>query len=101
MSDQKWPGYRQDGEDDRKRQERSREEQIKADNLNARQRAADPVQRERIDRSTGRTWGDAVGRGMYDDSRVKDYRDQSDRFRDERERYRWAQARVQGRAGRN
>ncbi len=103
MSDdqRRWPGYRQDGEAARLVQERQRAEQIKADNLEARMRAADPVQRDRIDRSTGRTWRDAVTRGMYDDSRVQDYRDQNDRNRDTRERFRWAQARTQGRAGRN
>lgn len=96
-----WPGYHQDGEDARKRAEREREDRIKADNLEARQRAADARQRDRIDPSTGRTWRDAVDRGMYDPKRVQDYREQAGRFRDTRERARWTQARTQGRAGRN
>ena len=98
----KWPGWRQDGEDKRLQQERKRENQIKADNLSARIRAADPVQRDRIDPAIGRTFGDAAGRGLYDDDRrLKDFREMNDRNRDQRERFRWAQARTQGRRGRN
>ena len=97
----KWPGYRQDGEDQRLRQERQREHQIRADNLSSRIRAADPVQRHRIDPATGRTFGDAAGRGMYDDSRVREFREMCGRNRRDRERFRWAQARIQGRRGRN
>jgi hypothetical protein len=97
-----WPGYRQDGEAERIRDERLREQRIKADNLSARIRAADPVQRDRIDPATGRTFRDAAARGMYDDaSRLRDFREMNDRNRQTRERYRWAQARMQGRAGRN
>ncbi len=53
-------------------------------------------------RATGRTFGDGLARGMYDDARrVGDYRQMCGRNRDTRERYRWAQARIQGRRGRN
>jgi hypothetical protein len=98
----KWPGYGQDGEDERMQRERRREEQIKADNLSARIRAASPGQRDKIDPATGRTFGDAAARGMYDDaSRVGEFRAANERFRRDRERFRWAQARVQGRRGRN
>jgi len=100
-SEQKWPGYHQDREPGRMRQERHREEQIKAESLEARQRAADPAQRDRIDPSTGRTWGDAVGRGMYGDERLQSFRDMNEQHRQTRERYRWTQARLQGRRGRN
>jgi hypothetical protein len=97
-----WPGYRQDGEPERIRQERQGEQRIKADNLSARIRAADPVQRDRIDPATGRTFRDAAARGMYDDARrLKDFRGMNERNRQTRERYRWAQARLQGRAGRS
>lgn len=97
---QKWPGYRQDREDERRQQERQREERIKADNLSARIRAT--FQGDRIDPATGRTFGNARDRGMYDDDRrLRDFRDMNDRNRQDRERYRWAQARMQGRAGRN
>ena len=99
MSGQKWPGYRQDDEDGRKRRERQREEQIKADDLSARMRAADPVQRDRVDPATGRTFGDGAARGWYD--RLQSFRDLNERNRRDRERYRWAQARIQGRQGRN
>ena len=88
-------------EQERSRWEQQREEQIKAENLNARQRAADPAQRSRIDPATGRTWGDAVGRRMYDDSRLQSFRDQNEKLRQTRRQYRQAQARAQGRAGRN
>ena len=89
-------------EQERAQRERQREEQIKAENLSARMRAADPVQRDRIDPATGRTFGDARARGMYDDDRrLRDFRDMNERNRQTRERYRWAQARMQGRAGRN
>jgi hypothetical protein len=88
-------------EQDRRQREHQREEQIKAENLEARQRAADPVQRNRIDPSTGRTWGDAVGRGMYGDSRLQSFRDMNDQHRQTRRQLRHAQARTQGRAGRN
>ena len=102
MTGQKWPGYRQDGEDDRKQQERHREEQIKADNLSARIRAADPVQRDRIDPAIGRTFADAQARGLYDDQdRVRRFREMNERNRRDRERFRWAQARVRGRQGAN
>ena len=98
----KWPGFHQDREPERMRQEQQREHQIKADNLSARIQAADPVQRDRIDRATGRTYADAVSRGMYDDaSRLKGFREMTARNRDARERFRWTQARIQGRAGRN
>ena len=97
---QKWPGYRQDREDERLRQERQREEQIKAASLSARIRAA--AQPDRIDPATGRTFGDGRARGMYDDSRrLRDFRETNERNGQARERYRWAQARMQGRAGRN
>ena len=102
MADRQWPGYRQDREDERKRQERQREREIQAENLSDRIRAADPAQRDRIDPATGRTFGDARDRGMYDDeARLRDFRDMNERNRQTRERYRWAQARMQGRAGRN
>jgi hypothetical protein len=98
----KWPGFRADREAERMQQERRRAEQIKADNLSARIRAADPVQRDRIDPAIGRTFGDARAMGLYDDaSRVGSYQKTCDRGRDERERFRWAQARIQGRRGRN
>lgn len=98
----KWPGYGQDGEPERMQQERQREDQIKADNLSARIRAADPVQRDRIDPAIGRTFGDAMDRGLYDDAtRLRDYRETCDRGRDTRERFRWTQVRLAGRAGRN
>lgn len=97
-----WPGYRQDGEDARARQERQREQQIKADCLSARIRAADPVQRDRIDPAIGRTFGQAAAMGLYDaGARIRDYRVMCDRARQDRERFRWAQARTQGRIGRN
>jgi hypothetical protein len=97
-----WPGFRQDGEPERIRQERQREQRIKAENLSARIRAADPVQRDRVDPATGRTFRDGAARGMYDDARrLRDFRDLNERNRQTRERFRWAQARMQGRAGRN
>jgi hypothetical protein len=88
-------------EQERRQQEHQREQQIKAENLEARMRAADPVQRDRIDPSTGRTWGDAVGRGMYGDNRVQSFRDLNDRSRRMRQQCRLAQVRAQGRQGRN
>ena len=88
-------------ETDRARWEQQREEQIKAENLEARQRAADPVQRHRIDSATGRTWGDAVGRGMYGDSRLQSFRDTNEMHRQTRRQYRLLQVRAQGRQGRN
>lgn len=94
-----WPGFHEDREPERLEQEHQREQEIKAGNLSARIRAA--FQPERVDPATGRTFGDAVARGMYDDGRVQDYRVQCERFRDTRERFRWAQARLAGRAGRN
>lgn len=97
---QKWPGFGQDGEAGRMRQERHREEQIKADNLSARIRA--DFQPGRVDPAIGRTFGDAQARGLYDDGRrVGEYREQCERFRRTREGLRWRQARLQGRAGRN
>jgi hypothetical protein len=102
VTQQKWPGYGQDGEDRRLRQERQRERQIQAENLSARIRAADPVQRDRIDPAIGRTFGDAAARGLYDDdARLRDFRGMNERNRQQRERFRWAQARTQGRRGRN
>ena len=101
MTAGQWPGFHADREPERLEQERQREEQIKADNLSRRIRAADPVQRDRIDPAIGRTFGDAADRGLYDDSRVQDYRAQCERFRRDRERCRWTQARLAGRAGRN
>ena len=98
---QQWPGFHQDREPERMRQEREQEDAIKARNLSARIQAADPVQRNRIDRAIGRTFADAKALGAYDDSRVQDFRASSQRFRRERERYRWTQARLAGRAGRN
>lgn len=96
----KWPGYGQDREAERMQQERQRAEQVKADNLTARIRA--DFQPDRIDPAIGRTFGDAKDRGMYDDAtRLKDYRELCDRGRDTRERFRWTQARIQGRKGRN
>lgn len=60
-SQQKRPGFRQDGEDSRLRQEQQREWQIKADNLSARiQSQFTPA---RIDPATGRTFGYAAARG--------------------------------------
>ena len=98
----KWPGFRQDGEAERMRQEQKREREIKAENMSARIRAADPVQRDRIDPASGRTFRDARARGMYDDAeRLKGYREMCERNRRTREGYRWAQARIQGRRGRN
>ena len=95
-----WPGFHQDAEPDRMRQEKQREKQIKADNLSARVRAAH--QPDAIDPATGRTLGDAVGRGMYDDAkRLKDFRDMNKHNRETRERFRWAQVRIAGRQGRN
>ena len=88
-------------EQERSRWEQQREEQIKAENLNARQRAADPAQRSKIDPATGRTWGDAVGRGMYDQQRRQDFRDMNQRNRETRERLRWRQIRERGRQGAN
>lgn len=100
--DLKWPGFHADGEPGRMEQERQREQEIKARNLSARIRAADPVQRDRIDPAIGRTFGDAAGRGLYDDdSSLRSFRDMNDRNRDTRERFRWTQARLAGRAGRN
>lgn len=98
----KWPGYRQDGEDQRKRAERQREEQIKARNLSDRIRSADPAQRHRIDPATGRTFGDARSRGMYDDAqRLKDSREMNDRRQRERQdiRRRLGRLSALGRAG--
>lgn len=96
----KWPGYRQDGEAARLEQERQREQRIKADSLSARIRAG--FQPDRIDPATGRTFADGLARGMYDDgTRLAGFRERCDRNRETRERYRWAQARIQGRAGRN
>ena len=95
-----WPGFHQDGEPERAKQEQRREQQIKADNLSARIRAA--AQPDRIDPATGRTFKDATERGMYDDAkRLKDFRDMNERNRRTREGLRWAQARIQGRQGRN
>ena len=95
-----WPGFHQDAEPERMRQEQQREKQIKADNLSTRIRAAH--QPDAIDPATGRTFGDAVGRGMYDDAkRVGEFRDMNERNRKTREGFRWAQARIQGRRGRN
>jgi len=88
-------------EQERRQWERQREEQIKAENLEARQRAADPAQRDRIDPSTGRTWGDAVSRGMYGDSRLQSFRDMNAQHRQARQQGRLAQVRDQGRQGRN
>lgn len=102
MSVRKWPGYHQDREQERATQEWRRERQIQAENLSARIRAADPAQRDRIDPAIGRTYADAQARGMYDDAtRLRDFRETCDRGRDSRERFRWAQARIQGRRGRN
>ena len=95
----KWPGYRQDGEAERMERERRTEEQVKARNLSGRMQAR--FTPDQIDPATGRTFRDGLARGMYDDSRVQDYREQCDRNRETRERYRWAQARMQGRQGRN
>lgn len=89
------------GEQERQQWEQQREKEIIRENRQAAKRAADPAQRDQIDPATGRTWGDAVGRGMYGDDRLQSFRDLSARNRQTRERYRWAQARVQGRAGRN
>ena len=80
--------------------QRQREEQIKADNLSNRIRA--DFQPDRIDPATGRTFADGRARGFYDDARrLKDFRDMNERNRQQRERFRWAQARIQGRQGRN
>ena len=85
MTDQKWPGYGQDGEAARLEQERQRAEQIKADNLSARIRAADPAQRTAIDPATGRTFADAVARGLYDDdARTRQFRETAERNRQAR-----------------
>lgn len=95
-----WPGFRQDGEADRLEQERHREQRIKADNLSARIRA--DAQPDAIDPATGRTFRDAQARGMYDDaSQIKGFREMNERNRQTRERFRWAQVRLAGRAGRN
>ena len=83
-------------EQERQQRERRREEQIKAENLDARQRAADPVQRDRIDPSTGRTWRDAVGRGMYDDSRIQSFRDANAMHRQARQQQSRARMRARG-----
>jgi hypothetical protein len=88
-------------EQERRQQEQQREKQIRRENREAHRKASDPAWRDRIDPSTGRTWRDAVGRGMYDDSRVQDFRDLTERARRDRERFRWIQARMQGRQGRN
>ena len=89
-------------ESDRQRQERQREEQIKAENLSARIRAADPVQRDRIDPSTGRSWGDAVGRGMYDDDRrLRSFRDLNALHRQARRQGAYTRARARGWQGAN
>jgi len=97
---QKWPGFGQDGEAQRMQQERSREQQIQAENLSARIQA--DFQPDRVDPAIGRTFGDALARGLYDyEARLRDYRALCDRGRDERERFRWAQARIQGLRGRN
>jgi hypothetical protein len=102
LDGQQWPGYHQDREPERIRQEQQREQEIKARNLSARIQAADPVQGERIDLSTGRTYKDAAARGMYDDDRaIQGFRAMSAQNRSMRERFRWAQTRLQGRAGRN
>jgi hypothetical protein len=96
----KWPGFHQDREPERMQQERQRAEQIKADNLSARVRA--DFQPGRIDPASGRTFADARARGMYDDAtRLRDFREMNDRNRDTRQRFRWAEARTQGRRGRN
>lgn len=95
-----WPGYHADGEPERLIAERQREEQIRARNLSARIQA--DLTPDRIDRATGRTFADGRARGFYDDDRViGDFRAANARFRGERERFRWTQARDAGRAGRN
>ena len=71
------------------------------ENLDARQRAADPVQRDRIDPSTGRTWRDAVGRGMYDDSRIQSFRDANAMHRQARQQQSRARMRARGWQGAN
>lgn len=97
---QKWLGFGQDGEAQRMQQERRREQQIRAGNLSARIRA--DFQPGRVDPAIGRTFGDAKARGLYDDGqRVGQYREQCARARRTREGFRWAQARTQGRRGRN
>jgi hypothetical protein len=89
-------------ERDRQQRERRREEQIKAENLSARIRAADPVQRDQIDPSTGRTWGDAVARGLYDDdSRIRSFRDLAALHRQAGRQHSYARARARGWQGAN
>jgi len=96
----KWPGFHADGEPEHMRQEQQREREIQAENLSARIRAAS--QPGAVDPATGRTFADAVARGMYDDaSRIRDYRETCDHARRTREGLRWAQARIAGRRGRN
>ena len=88
-------------EQERREWEQQREREIVRENRQAARRAADPATRDQIDRSTGRTWGDAVGRGMYGDSRLQSFRDLNEMHRQARQAARQAQARDQGRAGRN
>lgn len=100
QKEQKWPGFHADGEPARMEAERRREEEIRARNLSCRIQAQ--FTPDRIDPATGRTFRDGLVRGMYDDDQViRGFREMTGRFRQDRERYRWAQVRIQGRRGRN
>jgi hypothetical protein len=72
----------------RAREEAAREQEIIAENLDARMRAVDPACRDEIDPATGRTWADAAARGMYGERRLRSYRDLCAMRRADRERYR-------------
>jgi hypothetical protein len=88
-------------EAERRRQEQAREAEIVRENARARRYAADPGRRDQIDPSTGRTWRDAVGRGLYGDGRLRHFRDMNQRFRVMRQQYARDRARVQGGRGWN
>lgn len=89
-------------EQDRAQRERQREQEIMRENRAARRKAADPAWRDRIDPSTGRTWGDAVGRGMYDDdSRLRSFRDMNAMHRQARQQHTRARMRARGWQGAN
>ena len=82
-------------------QQRAREAEILRENEQARQRAASPATRDQIDPSTGRTWADAVNRGMYGAGRLQSFRDMIELHQRMSRQYQQSRCRARGRQGAN
>jgi len=82
-------------------QQRAREAEILRENEQARQRAASPATRDQIDPSTGRTWADAVGRGMYGEGRLQTFREMIELHQRMGREYQQSRCRTQAARGWN